>query len=146
MALTASKNGNDLVLSGTRYGSGASFTVAYTAGGTDGTAQLGIAAGTYKGIDVAGTIGGLAATGAGQMLTGATGGATDGLAISYTGTAAGYVGDFTYISGVGGMLFNVADSFVRTGGAIAAQQDSLNSSITSLSQRADTIQHALDTK
>src|SRR6185436_10446689 len=42
--ITASKNGNDLVLTGAQYGSAATITTAFTAGGTDGTAQLGITA------------------------------------------------------------------------------------------------------
>ena len=68
MALTATKNGNDLVISGTRFGTASSFTVAYTAGGTDGTAQLGIGAGSFVGTDVAGTIGGVTAVGTGRCL------------------------------------------------------------------------------
>ena len=146
MNLAASKNGNDLKIDGTHYGSAATFTVDYTAGGADGSAQLGIGAGTVAGTDVAGTIGGLPATGSGQMLTGASGGATSGLTIMYTGAATGNQGTITFVLGLGGTLFNAADSIARAGGAIATQQDALQARINELQTRADTVQQALDAK
>jgi flagellar hook-associated protein 2 len=155
MSLTASKVGNDLQISGSRYGSGASFTVAYAAGGTDGSAQLGLAAGKYAGLDVAGTFDYVdangvtqtgAATGTGTLLTGSAGTPIDGLSIDYTGAATGAVGPFTYIAGVGGALYNIGDTLVRLGGTVQGQQDALKASITLLSTRADTVQEALDRK
>jgi flagellar hook-associated protein 2 len=119
--------------------------VAYTAGGADGSAQLGIAANTYAGVDVAGTIGGLPAIGSGRSLTGGSGGATDGLAIKYTGTTTGAMGTLSFMLGAGGALFLAADSVARPGdGAISSQQDALQRSITSLQTRADTVQQLLD--
>jgi flagellar hook-associated protein 2 len=145
MNVVASLNGNDVVLESTQYGSAATVKVVYTAGGTDGSAQLGIAASTYAGVDVAGTIGGLPAIGSGRSLTGATGGATDGLAIKYTGTATGAMGTMTFMLGAAGALFLAAEGVARAGdGAIATQQDSLQRSITSLKTRADTVQGLLD--
>jgi flagellar hook-associated protein 2 len=145
MNVTASMNGNDVVIAGTQYGSAAKVTVAYTAGGADGSAQLGIAAGVYGGVDVQGTIGGLAAIGYGRSLTGATGGATEGLALRYTGTAVGAMGTLTFMQGAAGALFNAADVIARSGdGAIATQQDAINRTITSLKTRADTVQQMLD--
>lgn len=144
MAVTASKSGNDLVLTGARYGSGATFTVAYTAGGADSTGQLGIAAGPFAGTDVAGTIGGLAATGSGQVLTGNQGGVTEGLAVTWTGTTTGAVGDIAFTLGVGGMLGNAADLVIDANGPITAQRDALDRNITDLQVRADTVQQSLD--
>ena len=145
MNVAASANGNNIVLTGTQYGSGAKVTVAYTAGGTDATAQLGIAAGVYAGVDVAGTIGGLAAIGSGRSLTGATGGATEGLAVKYNGSATGAMGTVTFMQGAAGALFIAADSIARSGdGAVASQQESIQRTITSLTARADTIQQMLD--
>lgn len=144
MALTATKNGNDLVITGSNYGTAASFTVAYAAGGTDGTAQLGLAAGTYTGTDVAGTIGGLVATGSGQVLTGVSGGVTDGLGIMYTGSATGAQGSIEFVLGMSGMLFNAADLIAAADGSIATTQDTLSNRINELQQRADTVQQALD--
>jgi flagellar hook-associated protein 2 len=145
MNATASMNGNDVVIAGTQFGSAATLTVAYTAGGTDGSAQLGIAAGVFAGVDVQGTIGGLAAIGSGRSLTGATGGATEGLAIKYVGTATGAMGTLTFMQGAGGALFNAADVIARSGdGAVATQQEAIQRTITSLTTRADTVQQMLD--
>ncbi|MCC6928888.1 MAG: flagellar filament capping protein FliD [Gemmatimonadaceae bacterium] len=147
MAITASKSGNDLVLSGTRYGSGSTFTVAYAGGGADGSAQLGIAAQSFAGTDVAGTIGGVAATGSGQILTAApplVGDPLDGLSVAYTGTATGAIGNVAFTLGVGGMLYNVSDIFARPDGTIYDQQQALEKSINDLTTRADTVQQQID--
>ncbi|MBK6486378.1 MAG: flagellar filament capping protein FliD [Gemmatimonadetes bacterium] len=147
MALTATKNGNELVITGSRYGSASTFTVAYTAGGTDGSAQLGIAAGTFAGTDVAGTIGGVTATGSGQVLTALppiVGNPLDGLAVTYTGSATGAIGDITFSLGVGGMLYNASDVFARPDGTIFEQQQRIEKSITDLKTRADTLTQQIE--
>ena len=145
MNVTASKSGNDVKIEGTQYGALATVTVAYTAGGTDGSAQLGVPAGVYAGVDVAGTIGGLPAIGSGRSLTGATGGATDGLAIKYTGAATGAMGSVNFVQGAAGALFFAADAIARSGdGSVAAQQEAIQRTITSLTTRADTVQQMLD--
>jgi flagellar hook-associated protein 2 len=144
MTLQASKSGNELVIAGTRYGSAASFTVAYTAGGTDGSAQLGVGASTFAGLDVAGTIGGYAATGSGQVLTGGSGFPTEGLSLTYTGTPTGAVGSVNFTLGVSGMLSNVADQLIDPNGPLVAQTDNLEDGLRTLQNRADTVQQSID--
>jgi flagellar capping protein FliD len=145
MNVSASLDGNDVRLDGTQYGSAAKVTVAYSDGGAGATAQLGLAAGTYSGVDVQGTIGTVPATGAGRTLTGITGGDTEGLAIKYAGTATGPMGTLTFMQGAAGSLFIAADAIARSGdGAIAGQQDAIQRTITSLTSRADTVQQMLD--
>jgi flagellar hook-associated protein 2 len=144
MSLAASKSGNDLVITGTEYGSASQFAVSYTAGGTDGSSQLGLAAATHAGTDVAGTIGGLNATGAGQYLTGVTGGITSGLTIKYTGTSTGAQGTIDFVLGVSGALYNVSDLLAAIDGSPATQQEALKSRVRELETRADTVQQALD--
>jgi len=147
MGLTASKGGagnTQLVVSATNYGSANSFTVAYTGGGADGSAQLGLAAGAYAGTDVAGTIGGLAATGTGQVLTGATGGATEGITLRYSGSTARAAGSLAYVLGVAGNMQRVADSLTRAGdGLITLQTDSIDRSIGKLTTRVKDAEHWL---
>lgn len=155
MALSAAKNGTDIVINGSRYGSGASFTVSYAGGGTDGSAQLGLAAGTYAGLDVAGTFSYVdaqgatqtsAAAGIGQMLTGAAGTPMEGLSINYTDTLTGAVGTFTFGTGVGGAIYGAADALVRLDGHVQTQREALDKRITYLGSRADTVQKALDAR
>jgi flagellar hook-associated protein 2 len=143
-AITATKNGNELMLSGSNFGTAAKITVAYTGGGTDSTAQLGLAAGAYSGTDVAGSIGGLPAPGNGQLLTGASGGATDGLSVRYTGAVTGAMGSISFVLGLSGGLYRSADELAKLGGSITTQTDALTLRINQLQTRADTVQQALD--
>jgi flagellar hook-associated protein 2 len=144
MSVTASKNGNDLVIAGTQYGAHATITVAFTAGGADATAQLGLAAGTYAGTDVAGTIGGLAAMGQGQILAGVSGGVTDGLSIRYTGAATGNQGTIEFVLGASGALYNAADYIGAPGGVVTDRTDALQKRIQEFADRADGVQKSLD--
>ncbi|MGQ0766230.1 MAG: flagellar filament capping protein FliD [Gemmatimonadota bacterium] len=144
LAVVASKSGNNLVLTGSRYGSAATITVAWTPGGANGTAQMGIAAGTFAGTDVAGTIGGLTATGSGQVLTGVAGGVTEGLAVTWSAGTTGAAGDITFVQGVGGRLAGAAEVVTDPGGIITTNTDSLTRSVEELRTRADTVQQQLD--
>lgn len=135
-------NGTDLAITGTDYGSAATVTVEYlpeVAGSPD---PFGLA-GADSGVDVVGTIGGRTATGVGRTLTADAGTDLDpnpaeGLAISYTGSTAGAIGSLSFSRGVGGMMTQVTDILTRSGdGTIASQLDSLDSSMTALTSRAD---------
>ncbi len=85
-------SGNMIAIESTAYGSSSGFSIAQTVNG------LGIADQTIAGTDVIGTINGLAATGAGKVLTGTTGN-SDGLTLLYSGSTTGAVGDV--ILGIG---------------------------------------------
>ena len=79
-AFDVSSSGGELRIATVAYGSAARFSVSEVGGGD----AFGLAGTDYTGTDVAGTINGLAATGAGRTLTGATGDAT-GLSVRVTG-------------------------------------------------------------
>jgi flagellar hook-associated protein 2 len=74
--VTASHAGGAISLVSTRFGSNGSFTIAGDPWGMDGT---------YTGLDVAGTIGGVAGTGSGRTLSGT--GAFDGLLVSISASS-----------------------------------------------------------
>jgi len=145
LQLVASSDGGALAIAGTRYGSSESFTVAYDGGGSDASAQLGIAAGTYSGTDVQGTIGGFAATGLGRTLRGADGTDVEGLVVSYAGTATGNAGSVSYVLGAAGMIARATDAITRSGnGLVDSQVDVLERSNSYIEQRMDDIQRQLD--
>lgn len=105
MEITASKNGDNLVITHDSYGSGFGFTTAETIGllGTDDA---------YTGVDVAGTINGESATGSGQILTGdappdslSTTSIKD-LAIRVTSTTTGSKGSVKLTMGVAELMYN----------------------------------------
>jgi flagellar hook-associated protein 2 len=143
MNLVASNVGGAVKILASDFGTTGGFTVAYTPGSADGTAQLGIAAGSFVGLDVAGTINGVAATGKGQQLTSATGVDTEGMQLKYTGTSARAAGTVAYSVGVGGMLYNVAADIARdlNGQAVTlsnnagTQADAISSRITDATDR-----------
>lgn len=134
-------DGRNLVITGDEYGSAAAVTVEYLPE-IAGADPFGLV-GTSTGVDIVGTIGGRPATGVGQTLTGSPGTDADpnpaeGLAISHHGLATGLAGRVDFSRGVGGMMTQVTDSITRSGdGTIAAQLESLDSSITGLSKRAE---------
>lgn len=120
LALTAAKTvGGSVQLTSAEYGSGAGFTIAYTPGaGGDGTAALGLAAGTTNGLNVAGSINGKVATGVGQALTAAKGDASEGLVIRYTGSTARAAGTVRFSQGVNGMIAKLTASMSSGAGSV----------------------------
>src|SRR5690606_16168692 len=119
--------------------SNVTFEIAGTA-----AAGLGLATGVHAGTDVAGTIGGLPATGAGRLLTGAQGEETEGLSIRYTGSTSGAAGNINYVLGVSGMIDQLLDQMTRAGdGIIATQVAAIDSSIATLNRRASDVEARL---
>jgi flagellar hook-associated protein 2 len=147
MGLAASRTASgELVLTGTVHGSSASFTVGYRLGGSDwgGAAPTGLAAGTYAGLDVAGTIGGEAATGAGRVLTAAPGTIAEGLSLRYAGNTLGAAGTVTHTTGLAGAIDALAESFTdATGGLIAEYARALDRTVTLLQSREADIEGRL---
>ena len=99
-------SGNAIAIESTSYGAGSGFSITQSANG------LGIANQTVAGTDVTGTINGLAATGIGQMLRGTTGN-VDGLALLYSGTTTGAVGDLTVGIGIAAAFDGTLDQYAN---------------------------------
>lgn len=143
--ITAEDVGDQLRLFHDEYGSAAGFDISFLAGGADGSASLGLAAGNYVGADVAGTIGGFAAHGAGRLLTGTTGTAVEGLIVSWAGATTGAVGSVTFSRGIGSRLALLGDEYLgKTAGSIEALADRIESSIARVQERVDALENRLD--
>jgi flagellar hook-associated protein 2 len=115
LGVRAAAQGNQISLTATAYGSAPGFTIALSGGGVDGTVQLGLNAGTVHGQNVAGTIGGFAATGAGRQLVGGTLTPVAGLQLQYSGTSTGTVGSMAFTQGAATSLGGGLDGWLRTG-------------------------------
>lgn len=133
--LVATVDTDRVVITTSTYGSGATFDIkTSTTGGTglDNGAGAGVWS-TYTGVDVAGTIGGQAAAGAGNLLT-ASGGDPEGLRISVDVTptevsdAGGSLdlGTVTYSPGVLGSLAAYLDRVRDPDGLLDAAVDGAN--------------------
>ncbi len=108
-------------------------------------------AGTYAGLDVAGTIGGEAATGSGQSLTASAGDPT-GLILKITANAGDIsgaggslsLGNLTYTRGVFGSLDQTIGYAEGTGGRIARAQDLTSSQIDLIDDRIEVLEDRID--
>jgi flagellar hook-associated protein 2 len=126
------------------YGNSARLSFSYDTGAANAQSQLGISAGSVAGVDIAGTIDGVAAVGLGQRLTAAAGTNAEGLSMLYTGALA-YTGSVTYSLGMAGMMSNFADAIARSGdGLVADMTDSIQHQIDTLTARSADIQTRLD--
>lgn len=144
MDLVASESGGGVKITSNNYGTTGGFSVAYTPGSADGTAQLGIAATSYTGLNVAGTIGGLAATGLGRELLGNSGTAVAGLRLVYSGTTARAAGTVAYTVGVGGVMYNVSTGIARDLDGLAYKLSlAASSAASSMSSRISAAQDRL---
>ncbi len=134
VSVEASDSDGVLTLNHTSYGTANTFTVS-------GGNVAGLADGTYKGTDVAGTINGVAASGSGQILTAsASDSSTQGIAVRIITTKTDLAaeggslsGTITLVSGAADSLYREISSLTDTvGGLIQTKIDSYTRSLKSL--------------
>jgi len=133
-----------LVITSARYG--AASTVEITSvdsspsSTTTSTLGLSVATGT-PGVDVAGTINGVSATGSGRILTGAVGTAVEGLTLEVLGGASASV---NYWQGHAYQLGNLAGKLLEVNGVLDSRTVGINRSIGDIASRRETLQARLD--
>lgn len=143
-SIVAVDNGGQLELTSNGYGSAEGFEISFVAGGTDGSASLGVGAAAYTGLDVQGTIAGFAATGVGQLLTGDAGSAVEGISFNYVGTGTGAVGSLTVSRGIGSLVELAADGLSATDvGTIDSLVEQGQSTIDRLEDRIGSMEDRL---
>jgi flagellar hook-associated protein 2 len=136
---------NRLVLTQTGYGSGNTFTVS-------GGAVAGIADGTYRGKDVAGTINGVAGTGNGQSLTASSSDASSvGITTRVTLTPEDLAaegssqGTITLVSGAADALYREISTLTDiVNGFVQAKIDSFSRSISTTTSDINKMNKRLD--
>lgn len=131
-----------LTLTDKQYGSVSTVSVS----GNGAASLLGGSPTATAGRDVQGTINGVAATGSGQNLYGASGSATDGLTVQVTGGALGDRGTVTVQRGYAAQLHTVAGNLLSSNGMVQNATDALNSSITSIGNQINRMQQQLDAR
>jgi flagellar hook-associated protein 2 len=130
-----------LNISSSRYGSMSNIAIS----GLTGTPIDGIfgSATPTVGKDVAGTIGGAAATGSGQTLSAPAGSPAEGMKLTVNSGNAGERGTVTFSQGFAYLLNNLATSFMGKEGLITSKSDGLSVSIKSVSTARDTFNERL---
>ncbi|WP_394672677.1 flagellar filament capping protein FliD [Limnobacter sp.] len=110
----------------------------------EGTYAINIST-AYDGSNtVAGTINGVAGTGIGNLLTGATGEASEGLQFSVAQGATGDMGTITFSKGLAERLSDWIGSLSDEGGALVSRTDGLNSRKKRLDTQEDRINLRLE--
>lgn len=126
-----------------RYGSASNVSVVSDAG-TSATVLFGASSTSEVGKDVAGTIGGITATGSGQHLTGATGSVTEGLKILIQGSTIGSRGTITFTRGYADQFTKLIDSYIGTSGTIASRTNGINQSIKDIGKSRESLTERLE--
>jgi flagellar hook-associated protein 2 len=124
-----------LSISSGKYGAASNISISRVTG-TPLDALFGGAA-PSAGTDVEGTIGGVAATGNGQLLTAAAGSAAEGIQLTVKSGSTGDRGTVTFSQGYAYQLTNLAASFTGKGSILTSKTDGLNVSIKAVASQRD---------
>jgi len=119
-----------LTITPSRYGSVSSVAIT---GGNGASGLLGTPTAT-AGVDVAGSIGGVSATGSGQVLS-ASSGAPQGLSITINGGTTGARGTLNYSQGYATLLNGWATSILASGGTLASRTDGIGKTIADIDKQ-----------
>lgn len=124
-----------LTIESNRYGSASKIAVG--GNGADNLFQTAIPA---DGTDVAGTIGGVAASGSGQFLTAGAGSALSGLKLEITGgDAPAERGTVSYSRGYADQMTKLLEQFTGAEGLVAGQTTSLQNTIKDIGKSRDAL-------
>jgi flagellar hook-associated protein 2 len=138
-AVAVSESAGVISIASARYGSASTVAV----NGNGASSLLGGAPVATAGVDVAGTIGGVAATGAGQVLRGQSGSATEGLSITIAGGATGARGSVSLSRGLASRLGDLLSGVLGSSGVVASQTKSLQKDIEAANKQADVVNQRL---
>jgi len=130
-----------LTLSSARYGSASSVQI------SSGNALAGLLGGApvaTAGLDVEGTINGVAATGSGQLLSDTSSGSSAGIKLEITGGALGARGKVQFSRGYADTLDKLAAGFLGSGGALSARTDGIAAAIESIDDRREQMERRLE--
>lgn len=124
-----------LLISSSKFGETSNISVASVTGTP--VSDLFGGATPAAGTDVAGTIGGVAATGNGQVLTAADGSKAAGIQLTINSGVTGDRGTVTFSQGYAYALTNLATSFTGKNSLLASKTDGLNASIKAVADQRD---------
>ena len=131
-------------ISSNRYGSVSQVAITSVKNATD-SAAIGLtvnAAAATQGLDVAGTIGGKAASGAGQFLVGT--GQADGLRVEVLGDQLGDRGRISFTRGVGDQMNTLLDQLLGSDSFLTARTDSLDSQLKTIGNERENLIRRMD--
>ena len=138
-SVSVSSNGGVLRIVSNRYGSSSQVNFS----GNAASDLLGGSGNSNAGSNVAGSINNVAATGSGQLLSGATNTAVEGLKLKISASSAGDQGNLNYTQGFAYQLNQLISNFLDDNGLIAARTTGINSTIKKVDSKITTMQDRL---
>jgi flagellar hook-associated protein 2 len=138
-SVSVSESAGVLTVTSKRYGSASSVSVS----GNAAADLFGAAPVATAGIDVEGTIGGVAAVGSGQSLTAASGTGATGLVLEVSGGSVGSRGTVTFARGYAARLDALLDAVLGTNGTIASRTKGINATIDDLDSQREVLNRRL---
>ena len=135
-SVKVSESAGVLSFTSNKYGSASNIEVT---GGNGMGDLLGAGQTTSAGLDVAGTINGIAASGSGQTLSGATGSAAEGLKLTINGGALGDRGTVNFSRGYANQFDSLLGSLLGSTGPLSARSEGINASLKSLETQKERI-------
>lgn len=142
-SVTVTFNTDHFEITSNDYGSASRIEI--YAVDTNTTAELGLSAvaGT-TGLDVAGTINGVAAIGSGQILTGASGSDSEGLKLNILGGATGDRGTVNFSQGIAYQLNTMITGFLEIDGALDSRTDGIQDRIEDIADRREALDYRME--
>jgi flagellar hook-associated protein 2 len=137
--VTVSEGGGVLTLTSKRYGTESTLSVS----GSAAAPLFGATPVATAGVDVAGSIGGFAATGSGQRLTAAGGSPATGLALDIGGGSIGARGTVSFARGYAARLDGLLQAVLGTDGAIASRTSGITATIRDIDRQRDVLDRRL---
>lgn len=142
ISVKASLSGDGyMMLTSNRYGSASNVSVTGGNGSTDLMGDISVLG--AAGLDVTGTINGVAAAGSGQYLTGATGNDAEGLKVQILGGALGSRGTVNFSQGFAYQFNSLSTTLLASGGTLSSRTAGINASIKDIGVRRDALNRRL---
>lgn len=135
-AVSVTQAAGVMTITSNRYGSASNVSVS----GTAATNLLGATPTVTAGVDAAGTINGIAATGSGQTLTGATASDVEGLKLQILGGATGSRGTVSFSQGYAYQLDSLLTKLLDGNGFLSSRTDGISRSIKDIGDRRNVLQ------
>jgi flagellar hook-associated protein 2 len=130
---------NQLVITSASYGSSSEVNIVST------NAALGLTEGNgTAGLNIAGTINGEVATGAGRFLTGSIG-SSKGVSLEYRGNETGAVGRVSVSRGYADKFYGLIEALLDSDGSIESRSAGLQSSIDNITEQREELAERLAT-
>ncbi|MEC8428018.1 MAG: hypothetical protein VXZ35_06295, partial [Pseudomonadota bacterium] len=128
------------------FGNGQTFTIETAEANMGPTLGIEASDGSeddvIKGLDVAGTINGKAATGTGQTLVGAEGDVSEGLRVSVSGGPVGKRGSVEFVRGIADQLDRLLDNVLT--GSLKNKEDSMQRELSQIAEERTELNDRID--